>query len=131
MKRNVMSWNEFKSSNEELPVKKGKATDPEFSKRKSGKSSGGQETLEDAKKHSITNSDKKGKKGKMDVMDDTKKTTIKDESQLKDAKKETKEIVQASNDGVEKTGDLPKVGTNHTEDIKYAKKKLKVGKDQK
>ena len=125
MKRNVMSWSEFKKYQEELPIEKGKSKDPEYSKRKAGKSSG-HETLDKSKKHVIPEN-KKGKKGKIDVMDEAgKKTNIKDESQLKKAKKEVKDIMQTSNKGVSKKGDLPKVKTGKQENLKYAKKKLKA-----
>lgn len=92
MKRHVMSWNDFKKKDENLPIEKGKSKAPENAKKKEGKATAGLDTMDDAKKHTIPNDKKGGKKGTNPVLDTPKKTTIKDESNIKvSAKKDVME----------------------------------------
>ena len=122
MKRHVMSWNDFKKKDENLPIEKGKSKAPENAKKKEGKTEV-LDTLDDPKKHTIPADKKGGKKGDNPVMDDPKKITIKDESDLKKAS--MKKDVMDTKIPTAKKGEA-KVKKATTPNLASAKKKLGV-----
>jgi len=123
MKRHVMSWNDFKKSNEVLPLKKGKSKSPENVKKSHGKPTGGIDTLDDVNKISIPSDKKTAKKGTNTVLDTPKKTKISDESSLKNAS--VKKDVMDTKIPVSKKA-VPTVKKATTPNVKTSIKKLKA-----